>query len=104
MKNADSKDIKLPEEAYQLYDQYAHGMLSRRDFFTAMGGLAVNAAVATTLINSLLPNYALAQQVSFNDDDIVASYQVFPSPDGHGEGAVIWSDRGMLKAPWQRCW
>lgn len=84
---------QLPEQAFKLYDKYAHGMLSRRDFFTAMAGLAVNAALATTFINSMLPNYALAQQVSFNDVDIVASYQKFAAPLGHGEG------RGYLVKP-----
>lgn len=83
----------IPDQAYQLYDKYAHGMLSRRDFFSAMAGLAVNAALATTFINSMLPNYALAQQVSFNDADIIASYQKFAAPQGHGEG------RGYLVKP-----
>ena len=84
---------QIPAKAYQLYDKYAHGMLSRRDFFTAMAGLAVNAALASSFINSMLPNYALAQQVSFNDADITASYQKFASPQGHGEG------RGYLVKP-----
>lgn len=86
---------QLPQQAYQLYDKYAHGLMSRRDFFSAMAGLAVNAALATSFINSMLPNYALAEQVSFNDPDIIASYQKFPSPLGHGEG------RGYLVKPKQ---
>jgi len=94
MKNkAQQPSTQLPGQAFELYDKYAHGMLSRRDFFTAMAGLAVNAALATTFINSMMPNYALAQQVSFNDADISASYQKFASPQGHGEG------RGYLVKP-----
>ncbi|MBZ9612747.1 dienelactone hydrolase family protein [Rheinheimera maricola] len=84
---------EIPNQAYQLYDKYAHGMLSRRDFFSAMASLTVNAALATTFINSMLPNYALAQQVSFNDAGILASYQKFASPQGYGEG------RGYLVKP-----
>lgn len=94
-KHTQRQNPALPAQAYKLYDQYAHGMLSRRDFFSAMAGLAVNAALATTFINSMLPNYALAEQVSFNDPDISASYQKFASPDGHGEG------RGYLVKPKQ---
>jgi carboxymethylenebutenolidase len=94
MKNKTQQpSTQIPAKAYQLYDKYAHGMLSRRDFFAAMAGLAVNATLATTFINSMLPNYALAQQVSFNDADITASYQKFASPQGHGEG------RGYLVKP-----
>lgn len=26
----------IPEQAYQLYDKYAHGMMSRRAFFAGM--------------------------------------------------------------------
>ena len=40
----------------------------------------------TLLTSALLPNYALAEQVSFNDDDIKATYQSFDSPTGHGKG------------------
>ena len=92
-KPAQQPSTQLPDQAFKLYDKYAHGMLSRRDFFAAMTGLAVNAALATTFINSMLPNYALAQQVSFNDADIIASYQKFIAPLGHGEG------RGYLVKP-----
>lgn len=92
-KTVQQPSTQLPDQAFELYDKYAHGMLSRRDFFTAMAGLAVNAALATTFINSMMPNYALAQQVSFNDTDITASYQKFASPQGHGEG------RGYLVKP-----
>ncbi|NRQ42731.1 dienelactone hydrolase family protein [Rheinheimera sp. YQF-2] len=90
---AQQPSTQISAQAYKLYDKYAHGMLSRRDFFAAMAGLAVNAVLATTFINSMLPNYALAQQVSFNDADIIASYQKFASPQGHGEG------RGYLVKP-----
>ncbi len=31
------------------------------------------------------PNNALAEQVSFNDPEIVAEYVTYPSPNGHGE-------------------
>lgn len=83
----------MPEQAYQLYDKYAHGMMSRRAFFAGMSALAVNATLAASFINSMLPNYALAEQVSFNDPDISASYQKFTSLQGHGEG------RGYLVRP-----
>jgi carboxymethylenebutenolidase len=45
------------------------------------------------LSTALIPNYALAEQVSFNDPDIHASYALFDSPQGHGEG------RGYLVRP-----
>ena len=47
----------------------------------------------TILTSALMPNYALAEQVSFNDPDIKAEYADFPSPEGNGEG------RGYLVMP-----
>ena len=45
------------------------------------------------LLSALMPNYARAEQVSFNDPDIKAQYVTFPSPKGHKEG------RGYLVTP-----
>ncbi len=85
--------VAIPAKAYELYDKYAHGMLNRRDFLTAIGGLAIGTATAASILGGLMPNYALAAQVSFNDPDITARYQTFPAPEGHGEG------RGYLVTP-----
>lgn len=76
----------IPQEAFDWYDEYAHGLIDRREFFSRLGGLVALGFTMTTLTSALLPNYALAEQVSFNDPDIVASYKTFPSPKGYGEG------------------
>jgi carboxymethylenebutenolidase len=78
---------KIPQEAFDWYDEYAHGVIDRREFMRRLSGLAVIGLTLTTLTSALIPNYALAEQVSFNDEDIVASYKTFPSPKGHGEGS-----------------
>jgi carboxymethylenebutenolidase len=78
---------KIPQEAFDWYDEYAHGVIDRREFMRRLSGLAVVGLTITTLTSALIPNYALAEQVSFNDADILASYKTFPSPKGHGEGS-----------------
>ena len=40
----------------------------------------------SVLLATLMPDYANAELVSFNDPEIKPRYMVFPSPDGHGEG------------------
>ncbi|WP_417882979.1 dienelactone hydrolase family protein [Vibrio rumoiensis] len=76
----------IPQEAFDWYDEYAHGLIDRREFFARLGGLVALGFTMTVLTSALLPNYALAEQVSFNDPNIVGSYKTFPSPKGYGEG------------------
>ena len=83
----------IPQEAFDWYDEYAHGLIDRRTFMTKLGGLAVLGFSMSVLTAALLPNYALAEQVSFNDEDIKATYEEFNSPDGYGKG------RGYLVVP-----
>ena len=85
--------FKIPEEAFDWYDAYAHGMMGRREFMDRLGTLAVGGIKMAMLTGALIPNYAAAEQVSFNDNDIKATYATFSSPDGHGEG------RGYLVQP-----
>ncbi len=69
----------------ELYDFYAHGMITRREFLDHAGKYAVGGMAATTILATLSPDYALAHQVDFTDPDIVPEYTTYPSPNGHGE-------------------
>ena len=88
-----SEQIEIPQEAFDWYDEYAHGQIDRRTFLTRLGTLAVVGLTASVVASALIPNYALAETVSFNDAGIKATYENFPSPNGHGEG------RGYLVTP-----
>ena len=77
---------EIPNEAFDWYDEYTHGLIDRRTFLSRLSTLAVAGLTMSALTSALLPNYALAEQVSFNDKDIKASYETFASPKGHGEG------------------
>ena len=76
----------IPQEAFDWYDEYAHGMMDRRTFMKKLGSLAALGYSMSLLTSALLPNYALAEQVSFNDNDIKATYHTFDSPKGHNIG------------------
>ncbi len=73
------------QELLDLYDYYAHGKITKREFLDRAGKFAVGGATALTLLNMLSPNYALAQQVNFNDETIVPEYITYPSPGGTGD-------------------
>ncbi len=72
-------------ELLELYDFYAHGKISKREFLEKAARYTVGGLTATAILGMMKPNYALAEQVSFTDPDIVADYVMYPSPDGHGE-------------------
>jgi carboxymethylenebutenolidase len=75
----------IPQEAFDWYDEYAHGIIDRRTFLNRLGTITTTTLTMGTLMSALLPNYAAAEQVNFNDPDLTASYAKFDSPEGHGE-------------------
>jgi len=75
---------KIPAEAVELYTQFIHGEIDRRDFLRGVERFAVAGLTATAIVEALMPNYALGQQVRKDDERIKASYETIPSPNGHG--------------------
>jgi carboxymethylenebutenolidase len=80
-------------EVLRLFDQYVHGLLSRRGFLAEAGKYAAAGVTAEALLASLSPNFAAAQQVKPQDERIVGRYVELPSPQGYG------TVRGYLVGP-----
>jgi len=72
-------------ELLELYDFYAHGIITKREFLNRAGKFAVAGMAAPAILAAMSPDYAMAEQVQFTDPDIVPEYVTYPSPDGHGE-------------------
>lgn len=75
----------FPQELLDLYDYYAHGKITKREFLERAGKFTVAGATAAMLLDQLSPNYALAQQVAPDDPAIVTERVTYPSPNGNGE-------------------
>ncbi|MFZ1728451.1 MAG: YghX family hydrolase [Albidovulum sp.] len=73
------------KDLLELYDFYAHGMITKREFLDRAGKYAVGGLTAAAILSMMSPDYALAEQVSFNDPEIIGEYITYPSPNGHGE-------------------
>ncbi|MNJ51197.1 Carboxymethylenebutenolidase [compost metagenome] len=88
-------------ELLELYDYYAHGRIDRREFLDRAAAFAFAGMTAGALLASLSPNYALAEQVSFTDPDIIADYVLYPSPKGHGQvrGYLVRPAKAQGKVP-----
>jgi carboxymethylenebutenolidase len=80
---------EIDHRVYDLYDEYCHGRIDRREFLKLAAAMGMLAAA-----QSLLPNYAAAQTISFTDSRIKASYVTYPSPGGNGDKI-----RGYLVQP-----
>ncbi len=87
------KASDYPQELLDLFHEYQHGDISRRNFLDRAGKFAVGGLTATAIFESLKPNYAWAQQIPKEDPRLKTEYQTVPSPQGNG------SIRGYLALP-----
>ena len=88
------KTRDIDPRLFDLYDEYCHGRIDRREFMARAGALAVGGGSALSMAAALLPQYAKAQTISFTDERIKPRYVDYPSPGGTS-GAM----RGYLVAP-----
>jgi len=76
------KASDYPPEVMKLFDGYVHGALNRREFLDRAAKYAVGAFTAAAMLESLKPNFALAQQVAKDDPRIRTQYLEYDSPNG----------------------
>jgi carboxymethylenebutenolidase len=76
---------QIDQELLELYDDYAHGRITRRGYLQSLAAFAVGGLTIEILENTLAPNYALAQQVDPDDSRIVTETVTYASPQGGGE-------------------
>ena len=72
-------------ELLELYDFYAHGRITKREFLDRAGKFAVGGLTAMAILAMMAPNYALAEQVAPDDPAITGADIRYPSPNGHGD-------------------
>ncbi len=84
---------EYPQELLDLFHEWQHGEIDRRAFFNGLGKFAVGGVTVAALFESLKPNYAWAQTVAPDDDEITVGYETVDSPKGNG------SIKGYLAHP-----
>jgi carboxymethylenebutenolidase len=73
-----------PQELLDLFHEYQHGDITRRDFLDRAGKFAVGGLTVAAIFESLRPNYAWAQQVPKDDKRLRLGYETVQSPQGNG--------------------
>ena len=86
--------LEIDQRVFDLYDEYCHGRMDRREFLSRAASIAVAGGTALAMAEALLPRYALAQQTSFTDQRIRPNYVTYPSAGGNS-GTM----RGYLVQP-----
>lgn len=72
----------IDEQVYELYDEYCHGEMERREFLRRASALAVAGGSGLAMAQALLPRYAAAHTISFTDERIKATYVDYDSKGG----------------------
>ncbi|WP_282162155.1 dienelactone hydrolase family protein [Ulvibacterium marinum] len=91
MKTLKKDDIK--QEVFDLYDDYAHNKIQRREFIEKLGFYAVGGITVTSLMSFLMPNYVDTMLVKKDDPRLDSDYITYNSPKGGGE------IKGLLSRP-----
>ena len=89
--------VEIDQQVFDLYDEYCHGRIDRREFLKRAGALGTG---ALAMAYGLMPNYVLAQTISFTDSRIKASYVTYPSPGGNGDRIRGYLVQPEGKGPW----
>ena len=76
------KTREIDQQIYDLYDEYCHGKINRREFLLRASLVPLAAASGLAMAQALLPRYAEAQTISFTDERIKPTYVEYESPGG----------------------
>ncbi|HLO81451.1 MAG TPA: dienelactone hydrolase family protein [Chitinophagaceae bacterium] len=72
------EDIK--QEVFDLYDDYAHNRIDRRNFVQKLSLYAVGGITVSSLMSFLMPDYKTTLQIAVDDPRITSEYVNYNSP------------------------
>ncbi|HRJ28573.1 MAG TPA: dienelactone hydrolase family protein [Cyclobacteriaceae bacterium] len=91
MKKLSKEDVR--QEVFDLYDDYAHNRIDRRQFLDKLSTYAVGGITVAALSSFLMPDYVNKIQVQANDPRLISEYITYDSPKGGGK------IKGLLSRP-----
>lgn len=91
MKKLKKEDIS--QEVFDLYDDYAHNRIQRKQFLEMLSVYAIGGITASSLLGSIMPDYKSSVQVAKDDPRLKSEFITYNSPKGGGK------IRGLLSRP-----
>ena len=85
------EDIK--QEVFDLYDDYAHNKIERRQFMERLSLFAIGGITVPSLLSFMSPNYRDTIQITKDDPRLKSEFITYNSPKGGGE------IKGLLSRP-----
>jgi carboxymethylenebutenolidase len=83
MKKITKADIS--QEVFDLYDEYAHNKIDRRQFVERLSAYAVGGLTISSLMGFIMPNYQEKIQVKADDPRLKTEFIEYNSPQGGGK-------------------
>ncbi|MCO4291869.1 dienelactone hydrolase family protein [Solitalea sp. MAHUQ-68] len=91
MNELKKEDIK--QEVFDLYDEYAHSRIDRREFIQQLSLYAVGGLTVASLMSFIMPDYVNAVQIRVDDPRLITETITYQSPKGGG------AIKGQLSKP-----
>ena len=88
---------EIDPRVFDLYDEYCHGGIERREFLKRAAALG---AAGLVTAQALMPRYARAQTVSPEDKRIRAERVTYPSPGGNSDKMRGYLVQPAGQGPW----
>lgn len=93
------KREEIKQEVFDLYDDYAHNRLDRREFAQKLSTYAVGGITVASLMSFLMPDYQGNVQVKADDPRLKSEYIQYQSPKGGGTIKALLSKPVDAKKP-----
>ena len=83
MKKIHKEDIR--QEVFDLYDDFAHSRIARREFIEKLSVYAVGGLTVSSLLSFIMPDYEHSLQLSTDDPRLTTVFIDYDSPKGGGK-------------------
>jgi len=99
MKELKKEDIN--QDVFDLYDDYAHNKIERRQFVKKLSMYAVGGITLPSLLSFIMPNYKDSDALKQDDPRLDSEFITFESPKGGGniKGLLSKLKKGNKKLP-----